>query len=223
MKLRLFFELVCDFVFRFISLTFHLYLKLNLVSLNVCMMSPVPVKKAGKRAQLSCNRCRLIKRKCDRNQPCGRCVEDEEQCSFDRAQSTQKSLQRKRQSDATIHTQSEASTSKSIDTTPSSYQDSLLSNVSIHQEKINSEHHALIIGDAEALRRLIAHPVFLQRVVHIYFGEIGWYTDLVSGTRLHRLVTERQDPKILGQDYGKRLRFLPWLRLLLLRKLVHLM
>ena len=37
------------------------------------------------RAQLSCDRCRKIKRMCDRQEPCNRCVKDNIECVYDRA------------------------------------------------------------------------------------------------------------------------------------------
>lgn len=177
-------------------------------------MSPVRVKKTRRRAQLSCNRCRLIKRKCDRSHPCGRCNQDEEQCSFDRAHVTQKAMMQRRKreqqnketnqqhksqsEEEATSTSKSSSSSSSSDTTHHQESLPLSSSTSTTYEKVKKKQHDhtdTSSKDAESLRRLVAHPIFLERVVHIYFREIGWYTDLVSGTRLHRLVNERHDPR----------------------------
>lgn len=53
--------------------------------------------KPRQRAQLSCDRCRKLKRKCDRQFPCTECASFASPCSYERAQKTTEALQESKQ------------------------------------------------------------------------------------------------------------------------------
>lgn len=46
----------------------------------------------------------------------------------------------------------------------------------------------------DSLCRLLARPVFLKQLLDIYFREVEWTCDLLADTRIHRLVTEYDNP-----------------------------
>ena len=53
--------------------------------------------KPRQRAQLSCDRCRKLKRKCDRQFPCTECASFASPCSYERAQKTTEALHQSKQ------------------------------------------------------------------------------------------------------------------------------
>lgn len=133
------------------------------------------------RAQLSCDRCKRLKRKCSRILPCSECLYHNQVCSFQRAQITSKlakeaktqqsGLRKKR-----LSSRKETAKAKLIDqptnsiflTPPHSTVSSIATTSSTN------------VDDLQRLERLVGSPNTFHHIVSIWRREQDWYHEIVD-------------------------------------------
>lgn len=141
--------------------------------------SSVAVKKVRNRAQLSCNRCKSHKRKCDREEPCGRCVQDKAECFFQRPVNQNKRIQ-------TIqdrHLAEEHQNSKALSVADVNA-DTFISSAAFKRQLFTKSQRSL----DKPVACLIETPFFLLRIFSIYINNVDWIGDLLKNTRIDRTI-----------------------------------
>lgn len=148
-----------------------------------------------KRAQLSCDRCRKIKRMCDRQQPCNRCIKDNIECVYDRALQDQAAASEKRRKEKR---------KINDDIAPSINQAKLSPDLTngIHNGSNLKNGTGLSIANRPCscsestswVWKLFEDSAFLHQIVDLYVKEVDWIYDIFTGSRLERLLKTCQDP-----------------------------
>lgn len=134
------------------------------------------VKQVRKRSQLSCDRCRIHKRKCDREEPCGRCVKDNAECSFKKANVT-KERQCANTRETSEHYNNKALSVADIDV-DAFIATALTKQIPKRWQKGGSSH----------FNQLIEAPFFLLRIFSLYINLVDWIGDLLKDTRMDRTI-----------------------------------
>lgn len=146
------------------------------------------------RAQLSCDRCRKIKRMCDRQSPCNRCIKDDIECVYDRASQIQAAAEEIKKGKR-----------KAIDEiTPSFNRSKPAHNGSNLVEASNNgaspsnsfktcSCNGSDTGDSWVWK-LLEESTFLHQIVDLYGKEVDWIYEIYPGSRLERLLKSSTDP-----------------------------
>ncbi|PWN32767.1 uncharacterized protein FA14DRAFT_157465 [Meira miltonrushii] len=141
------------------------------------------------RAQLSCDRCRKIKRMCDRQNPCNRCLKDDIECVYDRALQIQAAAEEIKR----------GKRKASDEITPPANRSRLANNGINNGTSPTNPSRVCSCSGTDAYNsswvwKFLEEPTFLHQVVDLYVKEADWIFELYNGSRLERLLKTCTDP-----------------------------
>lgn len=169
------------------------------------------LNKTRQRTQLSCDRCRRLKRKCDRQQPCSECTRFSSTCTYDRARETTEAVKRttnrrkeNRGSNNWIEISRQLSKSfqnthvsppilfkegGSIASTETNSSDSS-NRVTSHSTEYDSNSENQRSGGSieEDIDKLIREMQFLRRIMTIWWRDVEWMMSLLGESSFEKVM-----------------------------------